>query len=156
MSTSIYVLERRQSSTCRTLVISCPWGHQVINWRLSLIAIFAHKADILVRRALITRQGKRNILLYYFLRDIFFIPKSKINILPANKIKSLKIFSSKRFLRQSFKRNWHLGWHFKVQFLPKNQRSWEAEDTTTLYEARISWTLNFGQPLLKSNVIFYM
>lgn len=54
--------------------------------------MFAHKADILVRRALITRQGKRNILLYYFLRDIFFIPKSKINILPANKIKSLKIF----------------------------------------------------------------
>lgn len=92
MSTSIYVLERRQSSTCRTLVISCPWGHQVINWRLSSIAMFAHKADILVRRALITRQGKRNILLYYFLRDIFFIPKSKINILPANKIKSLKIF----------------------------------------------------------------
>lgn len=67
--------------------------------------MFAHKADILVRRALITRQGKRNILLYYFLRDIFFIPKSKINILPANKIKSFKIFSSKRFLRQSFKRN---------------------------------------------------
>lgn len=54
--------------------------------------MFAHKADILVRRALITRQGKRNILLYYFLRDIFFIPKSKINILPANKIKSSKIF----------------------------------------------------------------